>query len=478
MALRRDWTMSQAHIGHVHATSMRILENVGLSFLGGDAIAVFKRHGITTDGTRVYLTEDDVWGALEKAPSSFTVRARRPSHDLVIGGGRSALLPAYGAPFLTHLDAQADSFVTRRATTEDYRDLVRVVDRLPNLDSSGHMLVQAEDLPTETAYLQMLLMSMTHSTKAFVGSTQGQQGARHTMKMASILFGESLDELAESPVTLGLVNTLSPLAFSPDMTGALLEYARWAQPVVIAAAVMAGSSGPITLAGALAQQNAEVLAGIVLSQLVRPGTPVVYGGASTAVEMQTAATAFGSPEFSLLTAATAEMARHYGVPSRAGGAMTDSHVPDGQAASESMLGLTSAMTSGVDVIFHAAGFLSSTLAFGREKLVIDDDLCGMLKRIQEGMSVSDESLAYDVISDVGPGGNFLSAEHTVHRCRSEFWRPHTWNRLTLDAWQGLGGPDAARSAREQFENLLADHQDLDLDETTARQLASFVEDRM
>jgi trimethylamine--corrinoid protein Co-methyltransferase len=260
------------------------------------------------------------------------------------------------------------------------------------------------------------------------------------------------------------------------MLEALLEYARWRQPVIIALLVMAGSTGPITLAGVLAQQNAEILAGVTLAQLVSPGTPVIYGSTSTNILMKTGALSIGSPELALIVVATIQMARHYGLPSRSGGALTDAHYPDAQAGSESMLSLLTAVNSGVDFVVHAAGILSSYLAFSYEKFILDDEMCGMVRRFRRGITVTPETLAYEVIARVGPGGNFLMEPHTVERCRTEFWQPAVYSRESLDMWMTNARPDVAQRARRRWQSLLAEHQDPPSDATALRQLRTYIEE--
>ena len=293
------------------------------------------------------------------------------------------------------------------------------------------------------------------------------------MKMASILFGE---EVGERPVTFGLINPLSPLGYSREMLQALMEYARWRQPVIIATLVMAGSTGPITLAGVLATQNAELLAGVVLTQLIGPGTPVVYGSTSTNIDMKSGALAIGGPELSQMIVAHAQLARHYGLPSRGGGAITDASCPDAQAGFESMLSLMTTVNSGIDFVLHAGGILCSYLAFSYEQFVLDDEMCGLVRRFRRGLEISPETLAYDVIAKVGPGGNFLTEMHTVRRCRSEFWQPELCDRGGLEAWMAGGRQDAVARARQRWQQLLAEHEDPPLDETIARQLHTFVEE--
>lgn len=319
----------------------------------------------------------------------------------------------------------------------------------------------------------MLYAHMVHSDKPFVGSVAGEVGARHTMEMASILFD---GQVTERPVTLGLVNSLSPLGYSTEMLEALVEYARKRQPIMVAALMMAGSTGPITLAGVLALQTAELLAGIALAQLISPGTPVIFGSTSTNIEMRSGALAIGSPELSQIAVAHAQLARFYGLPSRSGGALTDASYPDAQAGFESMLGLMTAVNSGTDFVLHAAGILSSYLAFSYEKLVLDDEMCGLVRRVHQGITVDQDTLAYDVIAKVGPGGNYLVEMHTVNRCRTEFWSPALCDRSGLEAWMQGGQWDAVARARQRWQMLLARHQDPPLDATTARQLKAFVEE--
>ncbi|HEY72631.1 MAG: hypothetical protein DRJ03_25855 [Chloroflexi bacterium] len=313
-----------------------------------------------------------------------------------------------------------------------------------------------------------------HSDKPFIGSSERAVGAYHTMEMASILFGE--DRVKEQPVTIGLINSFSPLGYSGEMLQALMEYARWRQPVIIAALAMAGSTGPITLAGVLAMQTAELLAGIALTQLISPGAPAIFGSTSTNIDMRSGALAIGAPELSLMIAAHAQLARHYGLPSRSGGALTDASYPDAQAGFESMLALLTTINSGVDFVLHAGGILSSYLAFSYEKFVLDDEMCGMVRRLQRGIEVTPETLAYDVITQVGSGGNYLAEMHTVKRCRTEFWQPAICDRSGVEAWMAGGRQDAVARARQRWQKLLEEHEDPSLDEATARQLQEFVEE--
>jgi trimethylamine--corrinoid protein Co-methyltransferase len=231
----------------------------------------------------------------------------------------------------------------------------------------------------------------------------------------------------------------------------------------------------VTLAGVLVVQTAELLAGVTLTQLISPGAPVVFGSASTNMDLRSGALSVGSPELSQIAVAHVQLARHYGLPSRSGGALTDASFPDAQAGFESMLSLTTTMSSGADFVLHMGGILSSYLAFSYEKFVLDDEMCGMVRRFHQGIIVDEDTLAYDVIANVGPGGNYLMEMHTVERCRKEFWEPALCDRGGPEAWMQDGQKTAVDRARARWQKLVAEHKDPPLDKVIVRQLDEFVE---
>ncbi|MGD8465724.1 MAG: trimethylamine methyltransferase family protein [Anaerolineae bacterium] len=460
--------LTAEEIEQIHQASMRLLEKVGVEFPYDGALDIFQKHGVKTEGTRVYLTEDQLMKALETVPSQFTIHARNPERSVTVGGGRPVFVPGYGAPFL--VDAEVGK---REPTMEDYHNLVKIAQALPNQDMSGHLIVEPSGVAAGTAHVRMLHAHFVHSDKPFIGSAAGKKGAQDTMAMARILFG---GDLGDKAVTISLINSLSPLGYSTEMLEALIEFAKVRQPVVIAALMMAGSTGPVTLAGVLASQTAELLAGVALTQLISPAAPVVFGSTSTNIDMKSGALAIGSPELSQLISAHGQLARYYKLPSRSGGALTDASYPDAQAGFESMLSLQTTVNSGIDFILHAGGILSSYLAFSYEKLVLDDEMCGMVRWLKQGIVVEPDTLAYDVIANVGPGGNYLMEMHTVKRCRKEFWTPAVCDRGGLEAWMQGGRQDAVARARKRWQKLVAEHEDPALDETIARQLEDFVKE--
>jgi trimethylamine--corrinoid protein Co-methyltransferase len=460
--------LSPDDIQAIHDTSMRLMSEVGIQFPEDNALSIFNKHGFKIEGHTVFFREDQVMQAIEMMPSYFTIHARNPERNVTIGNGEPVFAPGYGAPFLV------DSEIGKRnPTLDDYLNLVKLGHMLPNQDLSGHLMVQPQDIPSKLAHLYMLHACMLHSDKPFIGSSNGAEGAKHTMEMIEILYGEK----SERPVTIGVINPLSPLSYSNDMIEALYAYAQARQPILISTLVMAGSTGPITLAGVIAQQNAEILAGIVLAQLIQPGLPVIYGSTSTNVDMRTGALAIGSPELSLCVSAHAQLARFYKLPCRGGGSLTDSSITDAQAGFESMFGLLTAINSGIDFVLHAAGILSGYMAFSYEKFILDDEMCGMMRKFIRGIEVNPDTLAFDVIAKVGHGGHFLGEEHTLERCRTEFWQPQIANRNGLATWSKNGKRDAKNFAHNRWQELLAQYVYPPIDEIVARQLKLYLDEK-
>lgn len=457
--------LSTSDIEAIHQASMEILSNIGIHFPHPEALDTFKKHGYKVEDQLVFLEEKQILEVIKDIPSKFTIQARNPEHNVIIGDGSPVFVPGYGAPFLI------DPVLGKRDPTfEDYENLVRLAHVLPNQDMSGHLMVEPQDIPVETANLRMVDANIRLSDKAFIGSTDGREGAQHTMDLIKILFGDK----ASGHFTTGLINPLSPLRYSTDMLDALLVYSRANQPVVIASLIMAGSTGPITLAGLLAQQNAELLSGIVLTQLVNPGLPVIYGTASTNIDMKTGALAIGSPELSLCLAAHGQLARKYGLASRGGGALTDSSTLDAQAGYESMFGLYTTINSGIDFVLHAAGILSSFLAFSYEKFVMDDELCGMLRHLWQGMEVTQETLAVEVIKKVGHDGHYLGEPQTLERCRTEFWLPDLSDRSGLEAWWGGEQQDTSTRSTMRWKELLESYREPKLDPIINKQIQDYL----
>jgi trimethylamine--corrinoid protein Co-methyltransferase len=307
-------------------------------------------------------------------------------------------------------------------------------------------------------------------------STATKQAVEDSLAMVAIVFGGN-QKIQDRPVVIGLINSRSPLQFGQEMAGSLIALAHGGQPCVITSVIMAGLSGPVNLAGALALQNAEILAGLTLSQLVRAGTPVVYGSASAPVDMKTGALAIGAPELSIIIAATTQMARFYKLPSRCGGGLTDAHLPDAQAALESAFSLLSAARSGANFILHACGILSSYMSMSYAKFLLDEEALAMIKRMMVPLEVSDSTLNLGAIKAVGIGGQFLTQPKTIELCWSEFFIPEIMKRRNYPKWQDDGSKRIDEIAADVALRRLSEYRKPDLDPSVASRLSEFVAQR-
>ena len=458
--------LSRKDLELIHDSAMEILGTVGIRFKEDEAIEIFESHGVKTDGYVVYLKEKEVRKALETAPDSFTVHARDPEKSVKIGGENFVLLPGYGAPFVIDPDK------TRRAASmEDYDGFCKLVQTSSYLGMNGFMMVEPSGLPASSAHLDMLLSSMLLCDKPFMGSPVSKKGAGECVDLAEILMGK------ETTATVSLINSLSPLGFSEEMAGSLIALARSNQACVVASLIMGGSSGPITLAGILAQQTAEILAGITLSQLVRPGAPVVYGSTSAPMDMMSGGLAIGAPELSQIVSFTAQLARFYNLPSRSGGGLTDANYPDIQAGAQSAVALSTAVRSGVNFILHSAGILGSYLAMSFEKFLLDEELAGMLFKMMKPAEISAEEIDLPAFREVGIGGAFMTTDKTVERCRSEYFMPKIMTVTDYPAWECGGRTGAVERAARELRERLEAWEKPDIDPALEKDLRAYVEKR-
>jgi len=449
---------------------MGILKNIGVRFNNEYAVTLFKKNKFRTDGNVVFFEERHILKALDSAQTEFKLHARNPEKSITIGGDECVFAPGYGAPFVVTLDGEQ-----RKAVMADYHNFCKLVQTSPFINANGFMMVEPSDVPVETAHMDMVLSNILLCDKPFMGSPVSGKGAAECVEMASILWGK--EKVRESPVTISLINSLSPLAFSEEMTASLIELVRSGQACIISPLVMAGASGPITIAGTLAQQNAEFLAGFTLAQLVRPGAPIVYGTASAPTDMRTGALSIGAPESSIFVSCTAQIAKFYGLPSRGGGCLTDAHIPDVRAGMQSALGLVTAVRAGINFILHAAGIQGSYIAMGYEKFLIDEELCGAVRRMISPVQIDSETLMEDFLVRVGIGGEFLSQPETLERCRTEFFLPRIMRGMEYDIWRRSGCTQAAEAASEILAKRLQSYERPPIDEGIEAELIRYVEQR-
>lgn len=461
-------TLSTDQIEEIHAATLQVMETVGLDFNDEPALAILSKGGVRIEGKRAFFPPKIVETLIRKAPDRFTLHARNPEHNLQIGGETSIYLPANCPPFIADMDQGR-----RYGTLEDFNNLVKLTHASNNLDMCSNILVEPNDVAIESRPVETTYACFKYSDKCFMGSAIGTEGARQTLDMAAMVFGDA-DFMAEKPCVLSIPCSLTPLCYDDRMLGAMIEYAKAGQPQMINSLTIAGATAPATLAGALVVQNAEILAGIVLTQLVREGTPVVYASGSSSADMRTGALAVGAPEMAIHNAMAAQMARFYGIPSRAVGALTDAKLPDAQAGYESMMNLSMAQNSGVNIILHAAGALETINCVSYEKFIIDDEMVGMVKRIGRGIETDADALAVDVIQSTGPGGQFLDKPHTFKHCRSEFFQAQLSDRNSYDQWTANGAQTTYQRANAKWKDVLANYKAPDFPKSLEKDLNQYM----
>jgi trimethylamine---corrinoid protein Co-methyltransferase len=461
--------LSGEEVEVIHNQAMNILEEIGVDFLHERARDLFGKAGMAVEDNRVRFDRGFILEQVAKAPATFEYQARNPKRTVTIGGDNMVMAPTYGPPFITDLERGR-----RGATIEDFNNWDKMAQAIDQIHCAGGTTVEPEDLPLGTRHLDMVYSHIRWTDKPFMGSVISSENARDTIEMAKIVFG-GLEPLEKTPAILSLINVNSPLRFDDRMLGALFEYSEVRQPVIVTPFLMAGAMSPMGLAGTVAQQTAEALAGIALVQLIRPGTPSVYGSFLTNTDMQSGSPAFGTPESALGILASAQMARHYNLPFRGGGAMTSSKAPDAQAAYESMMCMWPTILGRVNFVLHAAGWLESALLASYEKFIIDVEALRMFEwMLDRGLPVDEEGLAMDALREVGPGGHFLGAEHTLRNYRTGFYRPWISSTENFDRWNRFGARTADMVAHERWKRVLAEYPDPGIDPGVDEQLREFI----
>ena len=464
--------LSSDELYEIHLATLEILECIGVKILEPKALRILEEAGATVDIKKkiARIPKHLVEEAIKKAPSGFTLYGRDPNYKLKLQDKRVYF--SMGGQSVNVLDLETGK--QRASTLKDCENFCRLADALENIHHTT-IVVRPRDVPDSVAHVHELFAGFRNTTKTLDAETYGQAVALDSIRMASVVRGGE-EELMKKPLLLGFHNPISPLQHSEKLTEALMVYAKYKQPVIVAPEAQAGATAPVTLAGLLAQQNAEVLSGIVIAELVNPGAPVLFGTVSTIMDMKTGNLAYGAIEAGLINVATAQLAHYYGLPSRGTGSGTESKIPDIQAGFEKAMTLMMAALAGLNFIFNAAGTLESTLTASYEQAVIDNEICGMVSRALRGIKISNETLAIDVIERVGPGGQFLDQRHTLEYLKKEHYLPTIINRQKRERWEKAGSKDLREIAREEAKRILKEHQPEPLDRDIEEELKKVVKE--
>ncbi len=466
--------LSQDELEAVHLASLRILSEIGMDFLDPDARELLRAAGAQTspDDQRVRFDPAMVTEVIKTAPAEFTIHAWNPAHDIRIGGDWVAFGTVGSPPNVADLDRGR-----RIGNRIDYQNLLRLGQSLNTVHFLAGYPVEPVDIHHSVRYLHATYDALTLMDKPIHAYSLGRQRNIDSLEMVRIARGVPDAQLDVEPSIFTVVNSSSPLRLDAPMLQGIMEFARRNQVVCITPFTLAGAMAPVTLAGALAEQNAEALAGMVMTQVVRPGAPVIYGGFTSNVDMQSGAPAFGTPEYMRTAMVGGQLARRYGVPYRSSN-VSAANALDAQAAYESVFSLWGAIMGGVNLLMHGAGWMEGGLHASYEKMILDAELLGMVEAFLDPVEVDAETLAVDAIREVGPGGHFFGAEHTQSRYKTAFHKPMLSDWRNYETWQEAGSPEVPAKANRIWKELLEAYEPPPMDPAIAEELEAFVARRV
>jgi len=460
--------LSEEGLALIEENAETILEEIGIEFREDEeAIQLLKDAGADIDGERVRFPRGLARKLISTAPSSFTQIARNPERSVEIGGDNTVFSPVYGPPFVYDIDKGR-----RYAELNDFQNFVKLAYLTPAMHHSGGTVCEPVDVPVNKRHLDMVYAHMRYSDKPFMGSVTHPERAKDTVAMLEILFGAEIVD--NNACVVNLINANSPMTYDATMLGALKVYAKANQGTVISPFILAGAMAPVTVAGVMAQTLAEAMAGMALTQLCRPGAPVIFGSFASSISMQTGAPTFGTPEPTLALFGLAALARRLGVPYRGGGSFTASKLPDAQAAYESAQSLLPTVLAGTNFVVHSAGWQEGGLVSGYEKFVMDADQLGMMQVLANGYDLSDNGQAMDAVREVGPGSHYLGCAHTQANFETAFYRSTTADNSSFEQWQADGAKDAITRANELWKSKLASYEAPPIDPGIDEALTEFI----
>ena len=465
--------LSPQDLDKIHQSSMRILSDIGIRVLDSEARRFLSDAGMKVDESTqmVQFDPDLVMELVAKAPSQTTIHARNPDYNLTLGGNNVIFSSVMCPPFANDLDRGR-----RAGTFDEMCEFVKIVHSINSVHQAGGGGFEPLDLPAETRHLDVGYAHATLTDKTWKAWSNGRVRARDAIAMAKILMNCDDQGLIDRPVLTAPINTNSPLQIDQAMSEGIIEMARVGQPLIIAPFTMAGAMSPATEAGALTVQNAEALAGCTLAQVVRSGSPVVYGSYLTNVDMKTGSPLFGTPTFAKATWASGQLARHYGLPFRSS-LNTGSNTVDAQAAYETEMCLWSAVMGHANIIFASAGWLEGGLSASYEKLILDAEMLQLMIKSMDRIEVTDETIGFDAIKEVGPGGHFFGSPHTMKRYKNAFYKPILSDTRNYETWLEQGKDNAETRANGLWKRVLKEYEQPPLDVAIDDELKSFVERR-
>ncbi|MCF1708830.1 trimethylamine methyltransferase family protein [Tabrizicola sp. J26] len=454
----------------VHRTTMRILRDIGIEFLNPEAVTILKKAGCKVDGTNVRMDEAFVMEMLGHAPASFTITPRNPEREIVMGGKKMVFVNVSSPPNSWDLERGK-----RSGDFETFKDFMKLTQYFNCIHIAGGYPVEPIDIHPSIRHLDCLFEKLTLTDKVCHAYSLGAERVEDVMEMVRIAGGLSEDEFRAKPRMYTNINSVSPLKHDFPMLDGAMRLARRGQPVVVTPFTLAGAMAPVTMSGAVALSLAEGLAAIALLQYINPGCPVAIGTFTSNVDMKSGAPAFGTPEYMRATQMTGQLARFYKLPMRSSGVCA-ANVPDAQAMWETSNSLWAAVTSGTNMVYHAAGWLEGGLIASPEKFVMDCEVLQMIQRYFEEAtwSTTEDDLAFDAIREVGPNGHYFGCQHTQERYTTAFYSPFVSDWRNYEAWQLDGAVETPERAHRIYKAILAEFEPPPINGDHLEELRRFV----
>ncbi len=465
--------ISADEVEAIHLSSLRVLSEIGMDFMLAEARDLLaKSGGCKIEGERVRFEPAFIEETIQHAPTQFTLHARNPARSIAIGGPNIAF-GTVGSPPSCHDRDKG----RRTGTREDFRNFLKLGQYFNCIDFCAGYPVEPIDLHASVRHLEALRDVVTIMDKPYICYSLGRQRVLDAIEIARLAVGLSADDFAKQPYLSTIVNTNSPLKLDNNMLMGMMELSSRNQVVCVTPFTLAGAMAPVTVAGAVVEQNAEALAGLSFCQLVRKGAPVIYGGFTSNVDMKSGAPAFGTPEYMKATIMGGQLARRYGIPYRTSNTNAANTV-DAQAAYESVFSLWGVTMGGGNFIMHGAGWLEGGLIASFEKFVLDCDLIQMVKEFLQPVEMTEDALGVEAIREVGPGGHFFGAKHTLERYSTAFYQPIISDWRNNPQWLAAGSPDAYSRANTVYKQALANYEQPAMDPAIKEALDDFVDRRV
>ncbi len=460
---------SPEQVAAIHEVSLRILEEAGIAFYDDESVSILREQGADVgDDSVVRFDRHLVEELLTRCPHVFTHTARNTDRSVVIGGDHVVFAPVAGPPYVDDRTSGR-----REATYDDLVTFIKLTQATPYLHCQGTEIVVPNDIPFHERGLDIVYAHIKHGDKPIMGHYPVRVTAQDSVNMARIVFGEPFVD--EHHVLLGTINVSSPRRLDDRMLGALKVYARANQIVMLTPFILAGAMGPAAVLGTVAQANAEALAGIVFAQMIRPGTPCIYGPFLAVVDLQSGAPVFGAAESIHAQLLAAQMARHYGLPFRAAGSYVSGKRPDSQSGIEAALSMFPSMLTRPNFVLHAAGWMENGLTTSYEKFMLDLEMLGVFHRYAQGISWDDDEWALEaVLEEVPPGGHHLGTQHTLARFRTAFHRPELFDYESFESWKAAGATGAEERAAQSWPALLERYEQPPLDDAIDEELLDYM----